>query len=243
MSADTLKLLMAGEFICPIRYTRQYEFLQDPQNAEDTQAWLVRADYRLARVGADGAYFMAPLRYTSADTQRLKESLLRARDVHGACIRMLDLIRHGVDAFECQVGETIQLAELEASVNKSSTLESQLRLLQPLISNSAARHTNRELVKRLLEHLTKEGYTVLLNADTGLFQITGKIDHLMMVIQMMNENQPLQVLDELSEDDLQMALEESDGLDLEEGVDPAAVQEAARLASEAISRHALGGAQ
>ena len=60
MNASVLKFLLAGEYICPIRYRNEYELLEDPQLQEETQTWLLAVNMRLARLGDEGAFFMAP---------------------------------------------------------------------------------------------------------------------------------------------------------------------------------------
>ncbi|MNV90652.1 hypothetical protein D3C71_1850600 [compost metagenome] len=93
------------------------------------------------------------------------------------------------------------LYELEKAVSQSSVLETQLKSLLGVISNAAQRSSNHENLRRLLEHLMRDGYVMLANKDTGAYQVTGKVDQLYAVLQFLDENKvvPDQEIDDLDE--------------------------------------------
>lgn len=82
----------------------------------------------------------------------------------------------------------IALYQLETAVSQSTILETQLKSLIGVISNAAQRNTNHENLRRLMDHLVKDGYAILANKDTGTYQLTGKIDQLHAVLQFLDEN-------------------------------------------------------
>ena len=59
MNARVLKLLLAGEYICPVRYRMEFELLGDTAEREEVDAWLLSLGMRLARLGDEGAFFLA----------------------------------------------------------------------------------------------------------------------------------------------------------------------------------------
>jgi hypothetical protein len=188
MKAKTRRALLDGSFICPIAFQREYEYLLEPGNQELVNAWLDGIDMRLARIGADGAFFMAPRQLLPADTAKIRDDFARYRDVYGPACRMLQLIRTAKDEFTLGVGEYIQLAELNQAINESATVESQLRSLQSVIREGSALLSNSILLKRLLDHLAKDGYLVLVNANTEMYQTTGKVAQLSNVLTFLAEN-------------------------------------------------------
>ena len=188
MKAQTLRHLLDGDYICPIAYPLEFEYLEDAANQDAADRWLGDIDMRLARLGSDGAFFMAPRTVSPADTTRIRDDFARYRDVYGPAHRMLQLIRAGKDEFTLGVGELIQLAELNQAVNESTTLETQLRGLHSVIKDGSLRYTNRELLKRLLEHLRNDGYLVLINPTSELYKTTGKLDQLKQVLTFLAEN-------------------------------------------------------
>jgi hypothetical protein len=202
MNSALLRLLWAGEYICPVRYPIEYEILGDLTEQEAVNAWLLHANLRLARLGDEGAFFAAPDVIGAADIARIKGELVKFRDTYGPAVLLLDFVRQSDVGGKLLVpGEYIVLYELEKSVSQSSVLETQLKSLLSVISNAAQRNSNHENLRRLLEHLMRDGYVVLANKDTGAYQVTGKIDQLYAVLQFLDEHKviPDQEVDDLDE--------------------------------------------
>jgi len=202
MNAGVLKLLLAGEYICPIRYRNEYEILEDLQEQEDTQTWLLAINMRLARLGDEGAFFMAPDVIGAADITRIRNELKDFRDNYGPAVLLLDLIRQSDVGGKMLVpGEFVVLHELEKAVSQSSVLETQLKGLVSVISNAAMRNSNHENLRRLLDHLLRDGYVTLANKENSAYQVTGKIDQLYAVLQFLDENKvvPDQEIDDLED--------------------------------------------
>lgn len=207
--STVLQALLDGSFICPVAFSQgEYEHLLDAQAQQEVDAWLNEIGKRLARVGDAGAFFCAPLAVDASNMTAVRESLRSFRDVYGPYVQMINFIREAQDAFLCSAGEYIQLAAMETAVNDSSTLESQLRALLGVITGSNARNSNRDFLKRLLEHLKSAGYLVVANAQSETYQVTGKIDHLHAVLQYIIENEPAiaqKPTEDESQDDLLIA--------------------------------------
>ena len=202
MNASVLKLLLAGEYICSIRYRNEFDLLADPQEREETQAWLLAVNMRLARLGEEGAFFMAPDVIGAADVTRIRNELKDFRDTYGPAVLLLDFIRQSDVGGKLLVpGEYVVLHELERAVSQSSVLETQLKGLVNVISSAAMRNSNHENLRRLLDHLQRDGYVVLANRESGAYQVTGKIDQLYSVLQFLDENKvvPEQEIEDLEE--------------------------------------------
>jgi len=189
MNARVLKLLLTGEYICPVRYRMEFELLGDTSEREEVDAWLLSLGMRLARLGDEGAFFLAHDHIGQKEITQVKNELLKFRDEYGPAVLLLDFIRQA-DAGRVQLspGEYIVLYQLEAAVSQSSMLETQLKGLLGFITNAAMRNTNHENLRRLLDHLARDGYVVLANKDTGAYQVTGKIEQLYAVLQFLDEN-------------------------------------------------------
>lgn len=189
MNARLLKLLLAGEYICPIHYRTEFELLGDTSEREEVDAWLLSLGMRLARIGDEGAFFLAHDHIGQKEITQVKNELLKFRDEYGPAVLLLDFIRQA-DAGRVQLspGEYIVLFQLDAAVSQSSMLETQLKGLLSVITNAAMRNTNHENLRRLLDHLARDGYVVLANKDTGAYQVTGKIEQLYAVLQFLDEN-------------------------------------------------------
>jgi hypothetical protein len=192
MNMQMLKLLLAGEYICPVRYSFEFDLLQDAAEREEVDGWLQHLGMRTARLGEQGAFFLAYDRIGPKQITQVKNELMKFRDEYGPAVLMLDLIRQS-DTSRVQLtpGEFIMLYQLEEAVAQSSTLETQLKSLLMVISSAAQRNSNHENLRRLMEHLAKDGYVVLANKETGAYQVTGKIEQLYAVLQFLDENKAI----------------------------------------------------
>ena len=188
MRSQTLRCLLDGNYICEYAFPQEYVYLTSDNNETFVNEWLSAIDMRLARVGDDGAFFMAPQALSTDDNARIREEFLRFRDVYGPAIRMLQVIRNAKDEFSLNPGEYIQHAELVQRINEIAALAEQLRSLVGVIRETDARYTNAELVKRLLEHLRKDGYLVIVDAATEMYRSTGQVMQLTQVLRFLGEN-------------------------------------------------------
>lgn len=188
MRNQTLRCLLDGNYICEYAFPHEYAYLISDNNEAFVIEWLSAIDMRLARVGDDGAFFMAPQTLSTDDNARIRDDFMRFRDVYGPAIRMLQVIRNAKDEFSLNPGEYIQHAELVQKINEIAALAEQLRSLVGIIRETDARYTNAELVKRLLEHLRKDGYLVIVDAATEMYRSTGKVLQLTQVLRFLGEN-------------------------------------------------------
>lgn len=188
MNAKTLKLLLAGEYICSVRYRSEFEQLTEAAEREEVDAWLSALGMRLGRVGDEGAFFLAYDFISPKEITQVKNEFLKFRDEYGPAVRMLDLIRQtDISRIELSPGEYISLYDLESAVVQSSTLEAHLKSMLGIISHAAARNTIRENLSKLLEHLAKDGYVIIANKESGTYQVTGKVEQLYSVLQFLDE--------------------------------------------------------
>lgn len=194
MSPSLLQLLMAGEYLCPVRYPDEFNSLSNSaEEVEHVNRWLGEIDMRLARIGEDGAYFMTPAKYTDKVTSRIRAELREFRDVYGPAVRMLDYIRQAkAENALCSPGERIQLVELESLVNGSTTLSAQLRTLLDVIHNGNPRVSDRENLQRLMEHLSKDGYAILVDKGSDTYQVTGKVEQLYAALSFLDDNKAIE---------------------------------------------------
>jgi hypothetical protein len=194
MNPQTLQLLLAGEYICEYRYQDAHRSLDSVNEREAVNGWLRGLGMRLARVGESGAWFMAPEVVSEKVQGKLRAELREFRDTYGPALLMLDFIRqvNGEHAL-CSPGERIQLVTLESQVATSTTLAAQLRdLVQNTILAASARFTDRENLRKLMDHLARDGYVVLASRETETYQVTGKVEQLYSVLTFLDENKVIE---------------------------------------------------
>jgi hypothetical protein len=201
MKPETLNTLLAGHFVCQYAFPDAYEDLSDPGEPEEVDKWLQRIGRRLSRLGADGAFFAAPLQvHTNEQVNKVKADLARFRDVYGLLVETLNLVRLAKEGFRGVPGEYVQLADILIKVNEDTTLVSRLRELR--IPGADSRLSNNELLRKMLERLRSDGYLIVSNPSTETYQITGKVDHLHAVMQYLVENVPELTDNALADTDL-----------------------------------------
>lgn len=188
MTPKLLKPLLAGEYICQYQFPAEWLELQDAEVQEAVGQWLNGLGMRLARVGDEGAFFMAPEFLGPKDITQVKSELLKFRDHYGPAVLLLDFIRqaHGGDT-HLSPGEFIVLYRLEEAVAQSSMLETKLKGNLNIIHGASQHYGKRENLRRLMEHLVRGGYVMLSDKDNGTYQVTGKIEQLYQVLQYLDE--------------------------------------------------------
>lgn len=193
MIAQVLKALLAGNFVCDVSFPTEHNALGDPVIRARVESVLGDLGNRLVRINEEeGAYFMAPKEISTSMTNKVKEELRRFRDIYGPAVLLLDMVRQ-TNSTETHLspGEFILLSKVEGLVIESASLESQLNNLAPVIKGFNPRHTIRENCRKLFEHLREDGYVVLANANSEVYQITGKIEYLYAVIEYISEHEAI----------------------------------------------------
>ena len=206
MMEQTLRYLLDGQFICSVRFKESFESLQDEQLQEEVNAWLGKLDMRLARVGDDGPFFMAPNFISAREITKVKEELRQFRDAYGPAVIMLDFIRQSMpDSTSLSPHEYILLAELEQAVIGNASMEEHLKSIGSFIKGYVARNTVRENIKKLVEHLKDAGYLIVGSSSIESYQVTGKIEQLYAVMAYIAEHEVVlakRVEDEVDEEDM-----------------------------------------
>jgi len=73
MFEQTLTLLLAGEFICSVRYPDAWRFLEDEGQRREVDAFLGKLGRRLARTRQGGAWFVAYIEIETTDRRAMHE--------------------------------------------------------------------------------------------------------------------------------------------------------------------------
>ena len=91
MFEQTLTLLLAGEFVCAVRYPDACRFLEDEAQRRDAEAFLARLGRRLACTRQGGAWFAAYARIGEDERRALRDGFAEIK--HN--LRLLVVIRVG----------------------------------------------------------------------------------------------------------------------------------------------------
>lgn len=205
--ASTLKALLAGEFICPVAHPASYDLLSEGEHRAATEAWVEHLGLRLVRLSEEGAFFLAPELPDTDARAAVRETLRNVRTTLSPVVPVLEAIRQaqGQDS-HLQPGLTLWESELAERVRLTPALEQQvMELALPGMRLDAS---SNDRMSRMLEYLVKERYAMPVPNDSRGYKLTGKIEFLYAVLEVIAENTEL-ISDAAVVDQEQMRLPEA----------------------------------
>lgn len=185
---SALKRLAEGCFVCEVHYPDEFEVLQDAEGRRQASVWLEAVGYRLARLGEEGAFFMAHAVVTTDMRTRLRDELKTVRTRLEPVVGFLETLRQAQGRNpQIHAGDMIWESEISEAVRASPLLE---RRLMDMREMSGARPADSAIdrVRRMLIILQNDGYVVETNPTNKGYRVTGKIDFLYQLIGFISEN-------------------------------------------------------
>jgi hypothetical protein len=183
MFEQTVTLLLAGEFICDVRYPEAWRFLTEEVQRNDVDAFLGRLGRRLARTRQGGAWFAAYKAIGSEERRAMREVFAdikhNLRLLVGFFVHVMQALRQ--DQFLAP-GSLIEANRLMAAIDENPSLRGELQTLAGLGKGPMGDGTLRGTLERLLKKLRDDGYLVLANPEREIYEVTGKIEYLQEVV-------------------------------------------------------------
>lgn len=184
----TLRLLLAGQYICPIAFPVEHRVLESAEGFAAAEEWLSKIEMRIARLGESGAFFMAPEYPDEVSEERIRREFQQFRDVYGPVTSVLDVIRRaGGDHQQIAPGSLIELARLEIAIRENPALLNDLRAA---LKSGKGPETPREALERMAKMLLAERFIVPQKGMPDGYYMTGKIDKVMLVIDYLQAHVP-----------------------------------------------------
>ncbi|MCX7257886.1 MAG: hypothetical protein NTZ64_14520 [Polaromonas sp.] len=183
-----LKRLAEGCFICAVHYPEEYAALQEADGRARAEAWLSAIGYRLARLDAEGAFFMAHAVVTAELRNRLRDELRTVRGKLEPVVGFMETLRQAQGRHpQIHAGDMLWESEISEAVRGSALLERRLLEMREI---GGARVTDSAIdrVRRMLAQLQNDGYLVETNPTNKGYRVTGKIDYLYQLIGFIAEN-------------------------------------------------------
>jgi len=199
MFEQTLSLLLAGEFICNVRYPEAWRFLDNAEQRQDAEAFLARLGRRLAQTRHGGAWYAAMASVGPEDRKTIREQLA---DIKHNLRLLVGFFVHVMQAMRQEQflapGTVIEANPLIAAIDQNPNLRSELQSLASLGKGHGADGTLRGSLERLLKKMRDDGYLVLANPEREIYEVTGKIEYLQEVVDfvMAHESIPDEVEEE-----------------------------------------------
>lgn len=200
MFEQTLTLLLAGEFICPIRYPDAWRFLESDTERAEAEAFLARLGRRLARTRQGGAWFAAYQDIGSDERRAIREGFADIKHNLRLLVNFLVFVMQAQrqDRFLAP-GGLIETNRLMAAIDENPNLRVELQSIAALGKGTGADATLRGTLERLLKRLLDDGYLILANPEREIYEVTGKIEYLQEVVDFLMAHES--VKEELDEED------------------------------------------
>lgn len=186
---QTLTRLLAGEFICAVRYPDAFRFLEDDTQRQEIEALLVRLGRHLVRTRQGAAWYVVLTHIGSDERRSIRDEFADIKNnlrlLVGFCVHVMQALRHE----ECLTpGSVIESSRLLAAVDGNPSLRSELLELAGLAKIHATDGTLSGTLNKLLRKLCNDGYLVLANQEREIYTVTGKIEYLHAVIDFVMEH-------------------------------------------------------
>ena len=192
MFEQTLTLLLAGEFICSIRYPDAWRFLEDEGQRREVDAFLGKLGRRLARTRQGGSWFAAYKQVGAEERRAMRDGFAEIKHnlrlLVGFFVHVMQALRQ--DQFLAP-GSLIEANRLMAAIDQNPNLRSELQALAGLGKGPTGDGTLRGTLERLLKKLRDEGYLVLANPEREIYEVTGKIEYLQEVVDFLMTHQSI----------------------------------------------------
>jgi hypothetical protein len=214
MFEQTLTLLLAGEFVCAVRYPDAWRFLEDDAQRQDAETFLARLGRRLARTRQGGAWFAAYIQVGADERRAMREQFAdikhNLRFLVGFFVHVMQALRQ--DQFLAP-GSIIESNRLIAAIDENPNLRSELQTLAALGKGPTGDGKLSSTLERLLKKLRDDGYLVLANPEREIYEVTGKIEYLQEVVDFLMAHQsiPDEIPEETGPEDLSVAGGERQG--------------------------------
>ena len=199
MFEQTLSLLLAGEFVCAVRYPEQWRLLQDEGQRREAERLLEKLGRRLARTRHEGAWFVA---YKSIGPDERLAIRGEFTDIKHNLRLLVGFFVHVMQALHQEQflapGSVIEANRLMAAIDANPSLRRELQDIANLGKGTIGDGTLRGALDRLLKKLQNDGYLMLANPEREIYEVTGKIEYLQELVDFLMEHE--QIRDELDEE-------------------------------------------
>lgn len=200
MFEQSMSLLLHGEFVCPVRYPDAYRFLAEEAHQRDADAFLARIGRRLAKTALGGAWYMAYDQVGQEERRAIRDEFTPMKQD----IRFLvDFFVKAMSASGRQDfysrGDTISANALMAAIEDNPGLRAEFQSLASLGRGGNGDGKFRTVLARQLRYLKDEGYLIEANPEREIYQVTGKIEYLIEVVQFLMNNDS--IADDVEEPD------------------------------------------
>lgn len=198
--------LLQSKFVCEVSDLEGYNWLKIPSNFHRMNDNLKPLGAKLVKFGEGAVFAALNIAMTDADKKKVVKQF---DDIHHNIRPIIDIIIALASTDEygntLTIGQRLNQDALVVAANNNGDFETRLNTV--VANTSYANKPNDEKVEGLLGRLLKEDLVVMSNSNKKIYKVTGKIEYIMRIIEVINENF-------ISHDENENTAEQQQGFDL-----------------------------
>jgi len=194
MFEPLVKRLLQGEFICEISDEIGFRYLQEPENAQQVEAFLNRLEFGLSKTQNELAYYAAYRHIDNQARSEIRKIFQQFRVELQPVVEWLDMMMSCLNRDTAlSPGDTLSFSGLLQVIEQNQALADKLQSFAKFKDFTGSDDSVKSRLEKLLGILHKWGYLTLANRDTLIYQVTGKLDYFYQALQFIQEHEQIPI--------------------------------------------------
>lgn len=195
-----IPILLSGEFVCPVSFHEEHSYLLDNANQNAVNEFLGRIGYRLTKTRHGAAFFATHLEAGGKEEKKdAKVLFTHIKHTLRPLVSFMEMVMRAMQNDEIlAAGAVIESNKLMAAIDTNPSFRNDLQSLATQLKGISADGTDRGRLDKVLRRFKDDGYLILANTEREIYQVTGKIEFILEVIEFLMEHEGI-IDDEESE--------------------------------------------
>jgi hypothetical protein len=191
MFKSIIPVLLSGEFVCPVSHHEEHSYLMDNANQNAVNEFLGRIGFRLTKTRHGAAFFATHLEVGGKEERKdAKELFTHIKHTLRPIVSFMEMVMRAMQSDEIlAAGAVIESNKLMAAIDTNPSFRNDLQSLATQLKGISADGTDRGRLEKVLRRFKDDGYLVLANAEREIYQVTGKIEFILEVIEFLMEHE------------------------------------------------------
>ena len=183
--------LLSGAFVCPVAYREEHTYLVDAANLAAVDDYLGKIGYRVTKTRHGGAFFATHVELGGKEERRdARELFTHIKHTLRPLVHFIEMVMRAMQSDEFLfAGAVIEANKLMAAIDSNPSFRNDLQSLATQLKGVSADGSDRGRLDKVMRRLRDDGYLVLSNPDREIYQVTGKIEFILEVIEYLMEHQ------------------------------------------------------
>jgi hypothetical protein len=181
MLRNIIEALLQGQFLCQVSSPALYQELQDGDVQEKVKKTLASLGRELRHTENKEAYYCAFTDLSNPKDGRQIQSLFeQLRNQIAPVVHFLTLTMRIRNSDATLIsGDTLEFHHLLSNIEAEPAYSIDLTQMgrYSLFKKAGSKSTNQDRLKVILEIMEKEGYLTLVNTQSAIYQVTGKMQY------------------------------------------------------------------